>query len=180
MRVLSLWSKTCPGHQLTQPHAGGKAGSKGVGDDGGCGGLGNLPRAAPLAAAMFDWSKQIPGASGAKASARSGERLSPSAFLSLSASGRAMPARILPGQKKRRIFTQSRGEGETRKGGRTRQVPLVAIQCWQQGRALPCAAPTPLHACSCPHPPHSTEPRGCSGRCPAVGEQPRGKLSSRG
>lgn len=142
MRVLSLWSKTCPGHQLTQPHAGGKAGSKGVGDDGGCGGLGNLPRAAPLAAAMFDWSKQIPGASGAKASARSGERLSPSAFLSLSASGRAMPARILPGQKKRRIFTQSRGEGERpeREEGRDK-FPLLQFSVGSKDEPSPALLP---------------------------------------
>lgn len=79
---------------------------------------------------------------------------------SLSASGRAVPARILPDRNTAGL-SHGAEERDSGMGGRIRQVPLVTIQCWQEGRALPVPSLVP-------HPRHGAEhggTPGLAGRC---------------
>lgn len=79
---------------------------------------------------------------------------------SLSASGRAVPARILPDRNTAGL-SHGAEERDSGMGGRIRQVPLVTIQRWQEGRALPVPSLVP-------HPRHGAEhggTPGLAGRC---------------
>ena len=109
--------------------------------------MGNLPCAALLAAVMLNWSEQTPGAGGAEPphALESGSPPAQAhAFLSLSVSGCAMPARILPGQKQRWIFTQSRGEGERGRAEREEgqdKFPLLQFSVSRKDEPSPALLP---------------------------------------